>query len=179
MKLVTGGLRFFQLIFCAVVLGLSISLAKGQGPKSEGFSAVPATTGYSAFAGAFGLIAGIVGVAALFVDSLNGIITWALDAVAAVFLLAGGIAMAVGLRGVNCTKTKDNSATGYNPILNCGSTKKGKDTFFGCDANQILSRCKMARADDVFMFLAFLVGLGALASSFLGHKGRSGRSGYV
>lgn len=140
---------------------------------------MPATTDYSAFAGAFGLIAALVGIAALFVDSLNGIITWALDALAAVFLLAGGIALAVGLRGVDCTKTKDNAATGLNPILNCGTAKHGKETFYGCDADQVLSRCKMARADDVFMFLAFLVGLGALVASFLGHKGRGGRSGYV
>lgn len=114
--------------------------------------------------------------AALFVDSLNGIITWVLDALAAIFLLAGGIAMVIGLRGVDCSKT---SSTSYNPILTCGTTKLGKEPVNGCHATETMSRCKMARADDVFMFLGFVVGLGALVSSFLSHRGRSGRSNYV
>lgn len=75
-----------QLIFSVVVLGLSITLAKGQGIGS-----VPAETGYAAFTGALGIVAGLLGIVAFFLDSLDGVVTWLVDGVAGIALLAGGI----------------------------------------------------------------------------------------
>lgn len=52
---------------------------------------MPSQTGYAAFTGALGVLVALVGIVALFVDSLSGIIIWVLDGVAAVALLAAGI----------------------------------------------------------------------------------------
>jgi hypothetical protein len=177
MKIALGALRFFQLIFSAVVLGLSISLAKGQVVGSA-----PATTGYSGFCGAFGIIAAVIGIAAIFFEGVNGIITWIADGLAALVLLAGGIAMAIGLKGVDC-----GSLFSYylNPIINCGTLDLGKDTGKGWSClgdsvqdrqKNIAGRCRMARADDVMLFIAFAVSLGALAASFLFARKRLGSS---
>ena len=79
--------RGLQLVFAAVVLGLSIHLIRGQGIDGT----TPATTSYNAFVGGFGMLAALVGIVAAFVDSLNGLIMMGLDALTAVFFLAGGI----------------------------------------------------------------------------------------
>ena len=145
-----------QLIFCAAVLGLSISLAKGQETGSA-----PATTGYSGFSGAFGIIAASIGIVALFVESVNGIITWAADGLASLILLAGGIAMTIGLKGVDCGKPRSYY---LNPLINCGTYDYGKDVGKGgsClprETNEkkvkdyYESRCRMARSDDVILFI--------------------------
>jgi hypothetical protein len=52
---------------------------------------VPAETGYAAFTGALGIIAGLLGIVAFFLDSLDGVVTWLVDGVAGIALLAGGI----------------------------------------------------------------------------------------
>jgi hypothetical protein len=72
-----------------VVLGLAVTLAKKQQ-----YGAVPATTGYESFVGAFGVLAALVGFAALFVEVINGPISWAFDALAMLTSLAGGIVSA-------------------------------------------------------------------------------------
>lgn len=75
--------RFFQIVFGAIVLGLSITAIKWQGHGSA-----PATTSYSAFTGAFGMLAALIGVAAIFIEALPQRIV---DALASVLFLAGGI----------------------------------------------------------------------------------------
>jgi len=179
MKLIVGGLRFFQILFSVVVLGLSITLAKGQR-----HGAVPATTGYAAFAGAFGVLAGLIGIASLFVEMLNGIISWAVDGLAALILLAGGIAYTIGLKGAHCGTP---STLGLNDLLNCGSTgkKNTKDYTIYCDAanekalsDAVVGRCKEATADEVFLYMAFAITLAALAASFMFGR-RKGGANYV
>ncbi|KAJ5715384.1 uncharacterized protein N7483_012565 [Penicillium malachiteum] len=96
MRLFTGIARAFQLLSTIVVLGLSVSLARAQGHGS-----VPAQTGYAALAGALGVLVSLVGIAALFVENLSGIIAWALDAFASVALLVGGILHTVVRSGAN------------------------------------------------------------------------------
>jgi occludin/MAL family lipid-associated protein len=78
--------RYSQFLFAIIVLGLSITLAKGQVIGS-----VPATTGYGSFTGGLGILAAIIGFAALSTDFLEGIISWAIDGLAGVAFLAGGI----------------------------------------------------------------------------------------
>ena len=78
--------RYSQFLFAIIVLGLSATLAKGQVQGS-----VPATIGYGSFTGGLGFLAAAVGFAALFVGFLDGIISWALDGLAGVAFLAGGI----------------------------------------------------------------------------------------
>jgi hypothetical protein len=73
------------------VLGIAISLAKEEGPSKEGFGGHPSQVGYSAFTGGLGLLAALVGVAALFIGALDGVFMWALDGLASLCFLAGGI----------------------------------------------------------------------------------------
>ena len=81
--------RAFQLLCGAVVLGLSISAIKWQY-----FGAAPASTSYSAFAGAFGVLAALIGIATSFVEAIPEIIMVGVDGLAAVLLLAGGLVRA-------------------------------------------------------------------------------------
>ena len=78
--------RACQLLFTAIVLGLSISALRWQL-----YGSVPATTSYNAFAGAFGLLGALIGLAAIWVSAIPELIMSAVDAVASILLLAGGI----------------------------------------------------------------------------------------
>ncbi|KAJ5633239.1 hypothetical protein N7490_009578 [Penicillium lividum] len=162
MQLATGISRVFQLAFSVVVLGLSIAIARQQYIGS-----VPSQTGYAAFAGALGVLVSIIGVVALWVESLSGIIIWVLDGVAAVALLAAGIVYAVTLKGVSCSDSPSGYASAWdNPLISGGCTGKGKDKI--CySGNVVQSRCKRAEADCAFMFLAFVASLAVLIASFL------------
>jgi hypothetical protein len=65
---------------------LSILLARQQY-----YGKVPSQTNYAAFTGALGIIAATIGFASMFIDRLKGIISWVLDGVTAIALLAAGI----------------------------------------------------------------------------------------
>ena len=80
------GLRGFQLLFSFVIIGLSVTLMKGHK-----IGDAPVTTTYSIFTGAFGAITAVVCLAALWVDAIKGIIVMAIDALTALFYIAGGI----------------------------------------------------------------------------------------
>lgn len=85
LKIINAVARVFQLLCAAVVLGLSITLIKSQVYGSV------AANNYAAFTGGFGLLVGLLGIAAVFIEPLAGLIMVAADALAALFLLAGGI----------------------------------------------------------------------------------------
>jgi len=185
MQPVVLGLRFFQLLFGAVILGLSITLAKGQTSAAK----VPATTGFGSFCGVFAMITAIVGSAAVFVSAIPEIITWAVDGLASLLLIAGGIAFAVGLKGVKCNDY--NIPMAFNDLINCGfvGKKDPKCTLYTCGASckagtnekiqgdYMMGRCRTATADEVFLFLTFLVTAAALGFSFV-MRGK-GRGGYA
>ncbi|OMP83301.1 hypothetical protein BK809_0004682 [Diplodia seriata] len=82
---INGVARTFQILCAAVVLGLSITLI-----RSQSYGTVAANN-YAAFTGGFGLLVGLVGAAAIFIEPLAGIVMVAADALAELFLLAGGI----------------------------------------------------------------------------------------
>jgi hypothetical protein len=69
------------------VLALSAVLIAQYGPGGS----APSIIDYGAFCGGASLVIALVGVAACFIESLQGIITLALDGLATFFLLAGGI----------------------------------------------------------------------------------------
>ncbi|OXV08891.1 hypothetical protein Egran_03346 [Elaphomyces granulatus] len=174
MWLITVIPRVFQFLFAIIVLGLSVSLAKGQVIGS-----VPATTGYGSFTGGLGILAAIVGFAALLTDFLEGIISWAIDGLACVAFLAGGIAFAVGLRGTDCS---DINTTWNNAILSGGCDANGCD-YFGGDIDHIeqtvKSRCTSAKADAAFMFLGFIFCMFVIAGSMFFSQNKRNRSGAV
>lgn len=78
--------RFFQLAFSVIVLGLSISAVRWQV-----YGSAPAPSGYAAFAGAWATLTALVGIIAIFVSSLAGILMVGADLLAFIILLAGGI----------------------------------------------------------------------------------------
>ncbi|KAI9923913.1 hypothetical protein ASPWEDRAFT_109092 [Aspergillus wentii DTO 134E9] len=168
MQLVTSILRAFQLLFAIIVLGLSVNLAKGQVRGSA-----PAETGYAAFTGGFGIVAAFVGIVALFVDSLSGIISGALDAVASIAFLAGGIAYAVVLKGTSCDKLR---SIWDNKILSQGCYEE--DDFKICNAgvDKVKSRCHSAKADTAFMFLNFFVCVAVCGWVLFKRRGSTGAS---
>jgi len=84
---ITGELTGRQFLFSVIILGISVSLIKGQNYPS----AVPSQTSYAAFCGGWGIIIALIGIAALFVEALQGIIVAGLDGLTALLTLAGGI----------------------------------------------------------------------------------------
>ncbi|KAJ5261268.1 hypothetical protein N7478_011863 [Penicillium angulare] len=158
--------RSFQLLFSIVVLGLSITLARQQY-----YGKVPAETGYAAFTGALGIVVSLIGIAALWVSSLSGIIVWVLDGVTSLALMVAGIVYAVALKGVSCSDPTD---AWDNKLISGGCTNDdvyGKvcrdGSYSGDGFGTIRSRCKRAEADCAFMFLAFAACACALVASFL------------
>jgi hypothetical protein len=80
-------LTFVQVLFSVIILGISVSLIKGQAWPS----AVPSQTSYAAFCGGWGIVIAFIGVVALFVEFLQGIIIVGLDGLTTLLMLAGGI----------------------------------------------------------------------------------------
>jgi len=78
--------RVFQIVFGAVVLGLSITAIKWQQHGSA-----PATSSYCAFVGALGMLAALIGAAVTFVDRIPDLIMAIVDGLAAILFVAGGI----------------------------------------------------------------------------------------
>lgn len=84
--LATLVVRILQIIFAVIVLGLSVHAAQWQDTGS-----IPATTSFNAFAGAFGVLVAVVGIAAIWVSAIPKLIMSGIDGLASVLLLAGGI----------------------------------------------------------------------------------------
>ena len=78
--------RVLQLTFAALVLGLSINSVKWQY-----YNGVPATNGFASFAGAFGVLVSLLGIASMYIAPIAVLVISAIDWLATVFFLAGGI----------------------------------------------------------------------------------------
>ncbi|PYI04647.1 hypothetical protein BO78DRAFT_471125 [Aspergillus sclerotiicarbonarius CBS 121057] len=167
--LIIAILRGFQFIFSIIVLGISVSLAKGQRIGSA-----PAATGYAAFTGGLGTLASLIGAAGIFIESLQALITWAVDGLAGLAFVAGGITYAILLRGTSCSNY---ASTWDNAIISGGCTKIDKEKVCGYTPGKSKSRCTSAQADTAFMFLGFVVCVGVCGMIFL--RKRKGTSGYI
>jgi hypothetical protein len=84
--LVNWALRAFQALFGLVILGLCVTLIRGHH-----WGSLPSSAGYGAFAGGITILAALVGVAATWLEFLDGIIGLAMDGLVAVLNIAGGI----------------------------------------------------------------------------------------
>ncbi|KAK6841252.1 hypothetical protein PG995_000353, partial [Apiospora arundinis] len=172
------------LISGAVVFGLSVDLAKGQnkGP-------VPPETGFSTFAGGFGLLTTLVGLAALWVDAIPGVATMVADGLAAVIYLVAGSILASAMKPVpTCTPTNDSEgeAVEYNKIINTGCYSQGSGDqgpswtcdFGGGAAEAVVKtfspRCQRAVADYSFDYIGFtLCALMVILGYVLARRGGS------
>ncbi|KAB2571717.1 hypothetical protein BFW01_g8220 [Lasiodiplodia theobromae] len=180
LKIINAVARVFQLLCAAVVLGLSITLIKSQVYGSV------AANNYAAFTGGFGLLVGLLGIAAVFIEPLAGLVMVAADALAALFLLAGGIAVAVKLRNVSCSSKSDSNKyyLGKNELTNGGCMKDNKGNLRDCGSHSVdsaLDRCVKNSADAAFMIITAVFCIGTLAMTLLAMKrgGGIGRKGVV
>jgi hypothetical protein len=90
-QVVSLALRGFQVLFAVIVIGVTADLIKGQV-----FGSAPASFGFTTFAGSVALIGAAVGIAANWIESLNGAITWGVDTFTAIVNLAAGVVSLVG-----------------------------------------------------------------------------------
>jgi hypothetical protein len=109
---------------------------------------------------------------ALFVDSLAGLITAALDALSVLLTLAGGITFAATLGIHSCS---DPFYTGVNVIL------RGNGDFNGhpipnleFSLGDLEGRCHQAQATTAFLFFAFACFAATAALSVLRRDGAKG-----
>lgn len=168
------------------MLGLSATLLHQQKYGNS-----PTTTRYSVFTGAFGMIVAAVGAVGLFLHAIPPLVPMAMDAVSGILFAAGGIAWAIGLKGISC-KLEDSQKMYDNSLLNEGCVK-AKDGTAYCGvlddinagdveglANHLKGNCQKAFTGEIFQFLTFaiaaiLVGLGYLTM----RKGSGGSSRFV
>lgn len=181
---VSFGVRGLQFVFAVTILGLSVALVKAQK-----YGDAPTTTKYSSFTGAFGIIVCAVGVARLFIDSVPDIVTLALDGILGVLYLGGGIAWAVGLKGVQCTNRDDLNAANMlqNPLINQGTFTYPNgaieygiidrtDTEDGA-WGKLQASCQKGFSDEIIQFISFAVAIALLGLGYVRmRKGGSGSS---
>ncbi|KAL5340431.1 marvel domain-containing protein [Aspergillus crustosus] len=160
MQLIPVILRGLQAIFASIVLGICVNLARGQHTE---WDRVPAATSYAAFCGGFGALVAVVGFASIFRPSLDGIITWTLDGLSAVTMLAAGIAYVVLMRDTPCG---DSYSVFVNPLLNCGCVRNKAEQLCACSIEEGKGRCISAKAGSAFMFISCATCLGIVGYSF-------------
>lgn len=186
------GVRAVHALLAIIVLGLSVTLMKGQKIGS-----VPTTTRYSVFLGAYGIIVTIIGLLGLFFEFIPNLITMGFDAAGALLFLGGGIAWAIGTKGLSCTnKNSPNIDHLYtNSLLNegCLPKKDNNKPYPYCavmgdsDDNDTIekafgalkSNCQKAFADEIIMFITFALATVLVLLGFLLFKKRGSRSSYV
>ncbi|ORY68382.1 marvel domain-containing protein [Pseudomassariella vexata] len=179
------GVRGFLLLFSAVVLALSVSVAKEQR-----FEAVPTQTSFSSFVGAFGLVVSAIGLLALWLNRIPALFVMGADVVTSIFFLAAGIALTLGLKSVsNCTDTSDQALLNKydNRLVNGGCISRHGDTFCNVAKNEddtkfslAVSRCQRLQADYVFEYLGFILGIVMIGLGWMLHKrGGTSRATYV
>ncbi|KAI0390162.1 marvel domain-containing protein [Xylariaceae sp. FL0594] len=179
-----AALRGFLLIFGAIILGLSVSLAKQQVIGSP-----PPETSFFSFAGAFGIVVAALGILAIFVDKIPTIGIMVADALASVFYIAGAIALTVALKPVSSCTSSSKVARNQrylNKLLNggCRDTKGG---LFcpnaGPDTKHFDSytsgRCQQVQADYVFGYIAFAFSAASIIITFLTRGRRGTTATYV
>ncbi|KAI1384791.1 marvel domain-containing protein [Hypoxylon trugodes] len=180
LKIATFAVRGLLLLFSAVVLGLSVTLAKQQVVGSP-----PSETSFGSFCGAFGILISLIGLGGLFIDKIPPVALMAVDGLASALYLAGAIALTVALKSVpNCTDNDDyNKFQRYqNKLINGGCQDvAGSPVCPGArDDNVLKGRCQRVQADYVFEYLAFIFGVGMVGLSFfLNRSGGSRTAAYV
>ncbi|KAI0477031.1 marvel domain-containing protein [Xylaria cf. heliscus] len=182
-KVAAIAVRGFLIVFGAVVLALSVTLAKQQAVGSP-----PPETSFFSFAGAFGLIVSIIAILAIFIEHIPQVGVAAADALASLFYLAGAIALTVALKPVSsCTSSSDRARSErfVNKLLNGGCTHEKNGDIY-CpnsgsknDAKHFDSytagRCQQVQADFVFGYVAFVFGVASAILTLLAHR-RAGRN---
>lgn len=139
------------------------------------------------------MIAGSLGLIAVFIDRIPSLVPIVADGLGALFFLAGGIAWAVAMKGQTCTEASLKQLYG-NALLNQGcppnqkvSSNEGPYCYVAGDQkadgwpltdlwpNPLKGLCQKAFANETFQFVGFasfvvLIGLGFLQAKRKGSK---------
>ncbi|KAH7127060.1 marvel domain-containing protein [Dendryphion nanum] len=171
----TFALRGAQLVSAAIVFGLSVNLVQGQV-----HGGAPVSLGFAAFVGAASLVGALVGLAANWVDALQGIIGLGIDGILTLVNLAGGVLLAVKLKAVNCGNTNSEYMGDHIipiDVVNAGcSLLKLAANDRKClewldeKLGKYNSRCQQNTAASAFMFITVVILLVSLTLAFLRNK---------
>ncbi|KAI0458309.1 marvel domain-containing protein [Xylaria acuta] len=177
LKIAAIALRGFLVLFGAVVLALSVTLAKQQAIGSP-----PPETSFFSFTGAFGLIVSAIAILAIFIDKIPRVGVIAADVLASVFYLAGAIALTLALKPVpSCTSSSDVArAFRFNNKLLNGGCSHEKGGLYCPNAGSkndekhfdsyTSGRCQEVQADYVFGYIAFVFGVASAIVTLLNHR---------
>ncbi|TDZ18345.1 hypothetical protein Cob_v008698 [Colletotrichum orbiculare MAFF 240422] len=160
------GVWALQGVMAFVVLAISIDIINKQNDPHTTFK-------YNAFTGGLGILVVALGLASSFFDAIPSLVVMAADAVSGVLLLGGGIAIAIGLRGINCdpSSIEDSKTMAENPLM--------RDPKAGMGAATYLDTCRKATAIQAMSFVTLCFALATFTLVFLGwRKGRSGGRTY-
>ncbi|KAI1497741.1 hypothetical protein F5X99DRAFT_395906 [Biscogniauxia marginata] len=183
LKIAVLALRGFLVAFGAIVLGLSVTLAKQQAVGNP-----PSETSFSSFCGAFGIIVAALGILSFFIDKIPFMIMLGADALASVFYLAAAIALTIALKPVSSCTSNGIVERGQrieNKLLNGGCLESGYCPNAGSDNGNSYDsytggRCQRVQADYVFEYLGFLFGVAVVAVTFLLYRrGKGGPQTFV
>ncbi|KAL6705875.1 hypothetical protein ACN47E_006335 [Coniothyrium glycines] len=167
--------RGLQMLFGIVVLGIAITLLKGH---KQG--ALPASLAFAAVTGAVSVVAAGVCLAASRFDFIHEQLVAVIDGVVFLLNTAGGIFLAIKLKGVSC-KIKANDYEDAkdmfdNNILCGGGVGHDMNRCYYATIGEwgiINRRCRQATADSAFMFLtALTLGIAAALAFLRMKKGR-------
>ncbi|KAM3081011.1 hypothetical protein ACMFMG_004971 [Clarireedia jacksonii] len=167
--IVTLAVRGLQIIFAAVVLALSIILINDFGPGHSWSLII-----YGAVCGGASLLIAVVGIAAWFIDAIQGIIMLALDGIAAFFLLAGGIAYAATIKVGSCSDVAGYLQYHDNPFAPSKDKTYDGVTDVKKYAKAVLddatTRCRETQASTAFIWFLAACFVGTFAMTLLGRK---------
>ncbi|KAF9735401.1 hypothetical protein PMIN06_002613 [Paraphaeosphaeria minitans] len=169
-------LRGFQILFAAVVLGLSVGMIKGQGPGLNS----PISLRYTAFVGGVSFLTAIVGIASEWISILQGMVGLVIDGLVTLLNIAGGVLLAIQIGVPKCSDTSPENQLDlyHNHLFNGGCYKElkkieGESQCWNGQAGrqgQLNARCKEAQADTVFLFFTVAVVLMSATMTFLRQK---------
>ncbi|KAI2623971.1 marvel domain-containing protein [Hypomontagnella submonticulosa] len=175
LKIATLAVRSFLLLFGAVILGLSVTLAKHQAIGNP-----PSETSFGSFCGAFGILVSLIGFGGLFIDKIPALALMVADGLATAFYLAGAIALTVALKAVTSCTDNDNLnrlERAQNKLLTGGCQDVAGHFICGFnEESDLVGRCQRVQADYVFEYLAFVAGIAVIAMSFFLNRSGGGRS---
>ncbi|KAI1169529.1 marvel domain-containing protein [Nemania sp. FL0916] len=186
LNIVAIGLRGLLVILGAIVLALSVTLAKQQVIGSP-----PPETSFFSFAGAFGLIASAIAILAIFVEKIPRVGVMAVDTLASVFYLAGAIALTVALKPVpSCTSSSTIAELlrFNNKLLNGGCQHLPDNKLYcpnaGSDTDKHYQsytpgRCQQVQADYVFGYVAFIFGVASVVLTLINSRRGGTTATYV
>ncbi|KAJ4294729.1 hypothetical protein N0V88_004963 [Collariella sp. IMI 366227] len=172
MNRVIPWLRALQLSAALVVIYLTLKLI-----QSQVMGTASAITRFASCSGVFGLISAVLGLWSLLSTYLDPLTPVLFDVLAGILFLAGGIASALALYGIDNCNLYDEML--HSPLLNEGSTGSGSDRRYGVVAKhddesrvfrKLRTNCRRAQVGMTFQFISLAIVTGLLVLAYRQRK---------